>query len=192
MDQTSNWIVIGLAGATNSGKTTLARRLMDQFPNAVHMKQDNYFLSDDDPRQIKVENLGHNNWEKLTALDMDRMMEDIYAVLRSPCTSPRLLILDGFLILNEPRIVSLCHAKFYLDVSYDECRRRRLGRSYDPPDVPGYFEQVVWPESREAKQTSIARNPDTVILNGEMEIDNLVSQIVDVIEKKTNLKRHSC
>lgn len=64
------------------GKTTLARRLMDQFPNAVHMKQDNYFLSDDDPRQIKVENLGHNNWEKLTALDMDRMMEDIYAVLR--------------------------------------------------------------------------------------------------------------
>ncbi|KAK9502350.1 hypothetical protein O3M35_011140 [Rhynocoris fuscipes] len=189
----SKWIVVAVAGATNSGKTTLANRLEAHFVDAVHIGQDAYFIDENDPRHVKVESLGHNNWEKLTALDMDKMVEDVLEILKSsrPCTTPRLLILDGFLILNDPRISSLCHLKFYIDISYEECRRRRLSRTYDPPDVPGYFEQIVWPESRLSKEQALADNPDTILLSGELPIQSLLTFIINIIEDKINNQKKS-
>ncbi|OWA51999.1 hypothetical protein BV898_16455 [Hypsibius exemplaris] len=35
--------------------------------------------------------------------------------------------------------------RYYMTLTYEECRRRRIKRNYDPADVPGYFDKVVWP-----------------------------------------------
>lgn len=32
-----------------------------------------------------------------------------------------------------------------MNTSQKTCNRRRDQRSYDPPDLPGYFEEIVWP-----------------------------------------------
>ena len=57
-----------------------------------------------------------------------------------------LIFVEGITILNHPLTSSVCDLKFFLSLDHATCLQRRDLRSYDPPDVPGYFEQVVWPE----------------------------------------------
>lgn len=59
--------------------------------------------------------------------------------------SIRLLIVEGILVLNVSHLSRLMNRMYMITLPKDECRRRRLTRNYDPPDVPGYFDVVVWP-----------------------------------------------
>lgn len=58
----------------------------------------------------------------------------------------RILILEGFCILNYAPIADLCCLKYYFTLTREECYERRIKRVYEPPDCPGYFEKCVWPE----------------------------------------------
>ena len=44
---------------------------------------------------------------------------------------------------------------YYLDLNFDECRKRRFRRTYNPPDPPNYFDGHVWPSYLIAKKASI-------------------------------------
>lgn len=57
-----------------------------------------------------------------------------------------LVAVEGITIFNHPRTQKLFRRKFFLTLDYQTCSSRRVRRKYDPPDVPGYFETVVWPE----------------------------------------------
>lgn len=57
-----------------------------------------------------------------------------------------ILLIEGFSIFNYAPIDEICHLKFFLTISKETCFERRNKRTYDPPDVPGYFEMCVWPE----------------------------------------------
>lgn len=173
------WFVLGLSGVTNSGKTTIAGKLVEKYPNAVHIKQDDYFLSEDDPRHVFVQGLGHQNWELLSSLDMDKMVDDIQRTLAVETTELRLLILDGFLLFMDPRTSNVCQLKIYLDLDFETCRIRRCTRAYDPPDVPGYFERVVWPEAQSAKRQALSLDTDIVVLDGKLP----VQVILDILHK---------
>jgi hypothetical protein len=54
-----------LRRTTNSGKSTLAGKLVNKLPNSVKICQDTYFLSPDDPRlePIYIPEVNHHNWE---------------------------------------------------------------------------------------------------------------------------------
>ncbi|XP_076656350.1 nicotinamide riboside kinase [Halictus rubicundus] len=147
------WIVLGISGATCSGKTSLINRLHKELKNSVLVCQDNYFLPVDDPRHTYIPELNHMNWELITSLDMDKMRSDVLKLITSPEKSKstntnekRILILDGFLLFACKVISNLCDKKYFLTLTKDQCWERRKDRCYDPPDVPGYFEKVVWPE----------------------------------------------
>lgn len=60
-------------GVTCGGKTTLAQQLMSALTPAALLQQDKYFLPDDSPRHVAIEGLAHNNYDVLSALDMDAM-----------------------------------------------------------------------------------------------------------------------
>lgn len=77
-----------------------------------------------------------------------------------------ILIIEGFLILNHPVTLDLCNVKFHLHVPYEICYERRKSRVYQPPDVLGYFEMIVWPEY-EKHLKSFKDREDVVFLNGE-------------------------
>lgn len=148
-----NWIVLGISGATCSGKTSLVNRLHKELKNSVLVCQDNYFLPTDDPRHTFIPELNHMNWEIITSLDMDKMRSDVLNLITSPEESKsiktndkKILILDGFLLFKCKVISNLCNKKYFLTLTKDQCWERRKDRCYDPPDVPGYFEKVVWPE----------------------------------------------
>ena len=56
------------------------------------------------------------------------------------------VLVEGITILNHVPTSNLCNLKFFLTLDYETCSKRRALRRYDPPDVDGYFQQVVWPE----------------------------------------------
>lgn len=148
------WIIIGLSGATCGGKSSLAKQITNEFKNSVVICQDNYFLPTDDPRHTKIPELNHNNWEILTSMDMEKMWLDIQKILESTpkgqapkeTNGKAVLIIDGFIIFKCKTITNLCDLKYFLTLTKETCWERRKSRAYDPPDVPGYFEKVVWPE----------------------------------------------
>lgn len=80
---TEKWLVIGICGVTCGGKTTLATELNNILPNSKVITQDDYYLDENDPRQIRIPELNHVNFELLTSLDMERMHRDICYVLRN-------------------------------------------------------------------------------------------------------------
>ncbi|KAK9309170.1 hypothetical protein QLX08_001121 [Tetragonisca angustula] len=147
------WFILGISGATCSGKTTLSDQLHKELKNSVVIHQDNYFLPQDDPRHVKINELNHFNWELITSMDMDKMHSDILQLIGSSPnkdssseTVKNILILDGFLLFKCEVISNLCDRKYFITLTKEECWERRKGRVYDPPDVPGYFEKVTWPE----------------------------------------------
>lgn len=164
---TLKWAVVGISGATCSGKTTLAENLHKMLPQSVIVSQDDYFFPVDSSSHVKIEALGHLNWEIMTALDMNSMRSDVQSILsqdpssvklptkakrsalssaESAATFPNILILEGFLLLNDQALSSLCDLRYYITLTREQCWARRQVRAYDPPDVPGYFDLVVWPE----------------------------------------------
>nr|BAN20678.1 unkown protein [Riptortus pedestris] len=186
----SSWVVIGLCGVTNSGKTSLSRAIANRYPGTLELCQDTYFLPVDSPNHVYAEGVNHFNWELMSALDMDKMVADVHKIIdREPLeTESGILVLDGFLLLSHKQISSLCSIKVYLDLDYEEVRKRRLTRSYDPPDPPGYFDKVVWPESRKAKEHMFIRNKDILLLSGKNTIEQNLDKICEKLEH-FNFKR---
>lgn len=138
-------LIIGISGATCSGKSSLAIRIHESHPHSILIKQDDYFLPIDDPRHINIPELNHYNWEILTSMDMKKMISDVQDIVQNE-NNTRLLILEGFLLFNCKQLADICDLKYSLTLTREQCWERRKKRTYNPADVPGYFEKVVWPE----------------------------------------------
>lgn len=144
------WIVVGISGATCSGKTSLANRIHEELKGSVLIHQDDYFLPTNDPRHVRIPELNHNNWELLTSVDFPKLHSDIRKIFETipeeTAKGGKVMILDGFLLFKYKPISDLCDMKYFLTLTKEQCWERRKNRTYDPPDVPGYFAQIVWPE----------------------------------------------
>lgn len=173
----SGWIVIAFSGVTNGGKGTITKHLMDVLPPSTRLIcQDDYFFTEDYPHHVMSPGgLNHFNWDIITSLDMEKMTQDVQAIVSSkpkldeaffvnndPDGSVKsnvgvnsdasknshtrpILLLDGFLLFDHPPLASMCDLKYFFTLGKDECYRRRQARDYDPPDPPGYFDACVWP-----------------------------------------------
>lgn len=70
-------LVLGIGGATCSGKTTIAMELNKILPNATIFCQDDYYYPVEDPRHVWIPELNHINFDILSSLDMEQMVLDI-------------------------------------------------------------------------------------------------------------------
>ncbi|XP_076682825.1 nicotinamide riboside kinase [Andrena cerasifolii] len=145
------WLIVGISGATCSGKTTLANQIHNELRNSVVIHQDDYFLPADDARHVYIPEINHLNWELETSMDMDKMRSDILNLIKPSPTEAEtneqnVLLIEGFRLFKCKVISNLCDKKYFITLTKEECWERRKGRTYDPPDVPGYFDNVVWPE----------------------------------------------
>ena len=178
----SRWCVAAISGATCSGKTTIARRLHEALPGSRLLSQDDYFLPESDPRHRLAPGLSHFNWDTLTALDMDRMLSDIAAFTET--SPPGILILEGFLVLNDARVRGLCDARVFVTLDRETCWERRKLRVYEPPDVPGYFEACVWPMYQEHEATLRREaGAEVVLLDGRRGIDELYRLVQTEVDR---------
>jgi len=75
-------IVLGVSGATCSGKTTICNILKRIFINTRVFNQDDYYWPEDSSKHIRDEN-SIINWEIMSGFDMDTMHSDIKTEIAS-------------------------------------------------------------------------------------------------------------
>ncbi|VDM26064.1 unnamed protein product [Toxocara canis] len=86
-------------------------------------------------------------------------------------------------MLTELRTVcSLANRIFFLTLDRKTCLERRIQRiDYDPPDEPGYFEQVVWPAYQQhlSNALEMARETDRLTFVDVVNMDTTNEDIID-------------
>lgn len=202
-----SWTVVGISGATCSGKSSLARSLYDHFTqhsadelvrNVRLIHQDDYFYKRDSSHHTWIPHMNYINREILSALDMPRMCLDVQTILNSPEDESQqqqnILIIEGFLIFNHSELWQLFDIRIHMKVSGQVCLQRRLKRQYNPPNPPGYFEQFLWPfyEKHLAEYVAAAdrEHIDLIELNGaEWTQSRCLAEAVAVV---TNFIRLKC
>eukprot|EP01084_Bolivina_argentea_P029289 54351_1 len=142
-------IVIGVSGATRSGKGTLSKKLFYELGGknlCILLCQDQFF----DRKTIYQELNG--NWEDPRALNHDAFLSKINDTIKKLKTDVatgvntnqmiKYLILEGFLLFHDNRIVDLMHYKYWLDINKQTCYNRRMHTKRVPEN---YFHKNLWP-----------------------------------------------
>jgi uridine kinase len=157
-------LVIGIAGGTGSGKSTVARRVAEALTagsaaaSVAFVDMDAYYrhfadLSMDERRRV--------NWDHPDAFDLDLFVDhlarlsrgepiekpvyDFVAHLRAPATVPiapaDVVVIDGILLFVDERVRALCDVKVFVDADADERLIRRLKRDIAKRGRP--FEEII-------------------------------------------------
>ena len=188
----ASWLIVGISGITNGGKSTLTKKLVQNFPNTTKLIcQDDYFYPIDSPNHVPSPGLpNHSNWEVITSIDMDKMLYDVNKIVESipeKLESRPILLLDGFILYDDKRMCSLCNLKYFLTLEYEECKKRRVTRTYDPPDIPGYFDSCVWPMYLKHLDSVKLNCPDVEFLDGNSNFDKLYEKVLQEINVSSSL-----
>lgn len=138
--------VIGITGGTGSGKSTFTNRLKNAFPDDVTViYHDNYYRCQDD---VSFEERKKVNYDHPDSLETDLLLEhlkmlkegkgiecpvyDYSAHNRSKETlhiePKRIILVEGILLLTDPRVRELLDIKIYVDADADERILRRITR----------------------------------------------------------------
>ncbi len=139
--------LVGIAGGSGSGKTTVAQKiiLLTQSKSIVHIHQDSYYLAQHPP-QYSIK--GKSNFDHPLAFDWDLLrtqLKDLKSGVQVNCPvydfvtssrSPQILpigpahacIFDGIYALWDEQIRSMLDLKIFLDVDADIRFIRRLHR----------------------------------------------------------------
>jgi len=87
-----------------------------------------------------------------------------------------ILIIEGFIMFASQFIYDKCDVRFFVTLEESECRLRRSTRQYNPPDCPGYFEKIVWPEYNRHIEQHVANRPGIKVFDGTMPIKKVVAR----------------
>ncbi|KAK1334439.1 hypothetical protein QTO34_005444 [Cnephaeus nilssonii] len=197
--------VIGIGGfflffwfsVTNGGKTTLAKKLQKHLPNCSVISQDDFFKPQS---EIETDKNGFLQYDVLEALNMEKMMSTISCWMKSPRHSPvsadwrnaeevPILIIEGFLLFNYKPLETIWNRRYFLTIPYEECKRRRSTRVYEPPDPPGYFDGHVWPMYLKHRR-EIEDIEEIVYLDGTKSEEDLFSQVYEDLRQE--LAKQKC
>ena len=139
--------VIGIAGGTGSGKTTIARKLKHAYGpgEVVVIEQDAYYH---DLSQLPLEKRQQQNFDHPEAIDIDLFQSQLTALLtgetidlphydftihtRKPetvtITPHHVIVLEGILVLHYPALRKFMDIKIYVETPRDIRFIRRLSR----------------------------------------------------------------
>ena len=139
-------MIIGIAGGTGSGKTTLTEKLKAEFKGDVSvLYHDNYYKSHSD---MPYEERAKLNYDHPDAFETERMIADLQALRRgeavecpvydytvhdrSPQTlvvqPTKVILVEGILIFAEPALRQLMDIKLFVDTDADVRILRRIMR----------------------------------------------------------------
>ena len=138
--------IVGIAGGSASGKTTIVNNIKELFQNDIELiSHDNYYLSNDDKTMEERVKL---NYDHPSSFDTYKMIEDVKKlkegeIIYRPVYDytqhtrakevvevhpKKVIILEGILILEDPRLRDLMDIKVFVDTDADERLMRRILR----------------------------------------------------------------
>ena len=142
-----NIFVIGIAGGTGSGKTTVVNQIINELPKSevCVLSQDSYYCQ---TNSLSYEERTKINFDHPRAIDFDLLVKHLSdlknnKVIEQPIysfethnrtnqtvkTPPRkVIIIEGILIFNSKELRNLCDIKIFVHADADERLIRRVRR----------------------------------------------------------------
>jgi len=140
-------LIIGIAGGTGSGKSTVARKVAEAMPDSsvAFLEMDAYYR---DFRHLSMTELQRVNWDHPDAFDVELLTEHLSALesgtavdtpvyefaTHSRSTRTRriepadVVVIDGILLLADANVRALCEVKVFVDADPDIRLIRRIRR----------------------------------------------------------------
>ncbi|HPY97901.1 MAG TPA: uridine kinase [Clostridia bacterium] len=200
-------LVIGIAGGTGSGKTTLTNRLKERFGKDISViSHDNYYRSQDD---ISFEERVKTNYDHPDSFETDLLIEHLKQLknghsIECPVYSfsehtrtkdtrkidpTKVIIVEGILIFQNPELLNMLDIRIFVDTDPDVRILRRIlrdvkerGRSLD--SVVTQYLATVKPMHEQFVEPS-KRNADIIVLEGGynlVALDMIIQRIQGHVE----------
>ncbi len=139
-------LIIGIAGGTGSGKTTLARKIQEAFPGeSILISQDSYYK---DLTHLPLHKREKTNFDHPDSLDFDLLVQHLQTLkagqsIEKPVynfhhhnresftetVAPnKVIIVEGILLFVIPDICNICDLKIFIDADDDVRLLRRIER----------------------------------------------------------------
>ncbi|WP_017185305.1 uridine kinase [Alkalibacillus haloalkaliphilus] len=203
-------IIIGVAGGTGSGKTTVTRTICEQFENTsiLMLEQDSYYK---DQSHIPFEERLNTNYDHPLAFDHELLRDHLKSLSkRQPVEKPvynyelhtrsdetikidpqEVIILEGILVLEDERLRNMMDIKVFVDTDADIRIIRRMmrdikerGRTLE--SVMDQYINVVRPMHLQFVEPA-KRYADIIIPEGgqnHVAIDLLSTKVKSIIDQK--------
>lgn len=182
-------VIIGVAGGTGAGKTTVIRRISDQIgdENIVVLEHDSYYR---DLKHLSFEERAKRNFDHPSSLETELLVRHIKALqegyqvevpiydfsrhVRKEETNlvepKQMILVDGILIFSEKELRELMDIKIFVDTDDDIRLLRRIRRDIVERDrslegVLNQYEKQVRPMHLEFVEPS-KRYADIIIPRG--------------------------
>lgn len=173
-------LIIAISGPSSSGKTTITKNLVNLL-NCKILHQDDFYVPDDQipidpitneqnwdsPEAVDFEKFitfvekvkrGEEFPEKIDTLEpdvdlklSDTEIEDLKQSLRGKLEDYQIVLVDGFMLFHEDKLLELFDLKLFYYATHDCLKTRRSKRKgYSTVagfwvDPPNYFDDYVWP-----------------------------------------------
>lgn len=204
----SKSIIICIAGASGSGKTTFAKKLLAALPknHTTLISQDSYYK---DLSHLTTEEKSKQNFDHPESLDFKLLKDQLINLLkgkevlqpsydfnthsrlesRTTLYPTKIIIVEGTLVLSEKSLLDLYDLKLYINLPQDICLERRINRDISErgrtkESVLKQYELTVKPMFEEFILPS--KNNADYIIPGQSN-DTYINDIVKEIRKKENL-----
>jgi uridine kinase len=199
-------LVIGIAGGTGSGKTTVVHQIMNELPHTEVgiISQDSYYRVSEN---LSYEERSRANFDHPRAIDFDLLISHLKElkegnIINQPVysfathnrtddiiiTHPRkVMIVEGILILSNPELRDLFDIKIYVHADSDERLIRRLRRDIaergrDMEEVLNRYQTTLKPMHQQFIETTKAF-ADIIIPN-----DKYNTVAIDIVRAVINQK----
>ena len=182
-------LIIGVAGGTGSGKSTVARNVAAALGEAsvAFLDMDAYYL---DHAHLPLEERRALNWDHPNAFDWELLVGqlkdlaegraiskpvyDFHAHVRSAAVVPvppaDVIVIDGILLFVDQRVRDLCDVKVFVDADADirlirRIRRDMVKRGRPLPEILEQYLTTVQPMHLEFVEPS-KRYADVIVPRG--------------------------
>ena len=205
----SEIMIVGIAGGTGSGKTTITRRITERFGNKVSVVyHDNYYKAHD---ELTYEQRCKLNYDHPNPFDNDLFLKHLKELKKGHSIScpvydytvhnrsdkitvvnpSKVVIVEGILIFQDRRICDLMDIKIFVDTDADVRILRRIrrdvrerGRSLE--SVIDQYLTTVKPMHEQFVQPS-RKNADIIVPEGGrnlVALDMIMQRISNHISSK--------
>ena len=203
-------LIIGIAGGSGSGKSTVARKVAEALHGAslAFIDMDAYYVNFS---HLPLEERKRINWDHPEALDLDLLAEHLAALARGEAIEKPIydfvshtrrpevqriepadvIVLDGILLFVDERVRELCDVKVFVDAEADIRLMRRIkrdmrvrGRSLE--EVLDQYVRTVQPMHLQFVEPS-KRWADVIVPRGghnTVAIEMIVAKIVRRLESQ--------
>ena len=196
----SSSFIFGIAGPSNSGKSTLETYLKDKFEeNIAFVSFDDFFVG-----LRTLPGRTTSNWEHPDLYRWDefaRVISDLKdgkettfkpysfeskrdGVIERIIMPKPIIVVLGFMVLRSPHINTMFDAKIYIDIPAEEMVRRRLARAAERPmgawNNEQYVKEILLPATSEfvAPQLKVA----DFVVDGMLPRNQVADKVIEIID----------